>query len=84
MCLGDYRGPKKAKVIIKYILARNRREQETLAYRTYVTDSLRLSAENKYINERWVDMIRPKKQEDVNALSIVLDVMKRAGLVMEE
>ena len=53
-----------------------------MAFKTYVTDSLHLMGQNKYIGHRWYDEVRPKVYEDVNAAEVVDDVVKRAGLVI--
>lgn len=44
----------------------------------YVTDSLHLSPEGKLIARRWADLVAPG--EDVDAESIISDVVARAGL----
>lgn len=56
-----------------------------MAYRSYVTDSLKLNAEGKYLVDRYIDIIRPQKgskQEKVKmtADEIALSIISRAGL----
>ena len=46
-----------------------------MAFKTYVTDSLHLMGQNKYLGRRWYDEIRPKVYEDVNAAAVVEDVV---------
>lgn len=53
-----------------------------MAFKTYVTDSLHLMGQNKYLGHRWYDEVRPKVYEDVDATAVVDDVAKRAGLVI--
>lgn len=53
-----------------------------MAFKTYVTDSLHLMGQNKYLGNRWYDEVRPKVYEDVNAAAVVEDVVERAGLVV--
>lgn len=53
-----------------------------MAFKTYVTDSLHLMGQNKYLGHRWYDEVRPKVYEDVDATTVVDDVVKRAGLVI--
>lgn len=53
-----------------------------MAFKTYVTDSLHLMGQNKYLGHRWYDQVRPKVYEDVDAAAVVNDVAKRAGLVV--
>ena len=53
-----------------------------MAYMAYVTDSLHLAGQNKYLGHKWYDTVRPKVYEDVDAATVVNDVAKRAGLVI--
>lgn len=57
---------------------------------TYITDAIRLIAENtanisrgKYMAERYYDCIHPKKQDTRTGDEIVEDIIKRAGLVVK-
>lgn len=52
-----------------------------MAFKVYVTDSLYLMGQRKFIGLRWYEQVRPKVYEDVDAAAVVADVMKRAGLV---
>lgn len=63
---------------MRYVSALDAREQETEAFRIYVTDSLRLSGEGKYIAERYIDLLRPPRE--TNAKEIIDDVITRGGL----
>ena len=49
------------------------------SYRIYVTDSLQLSAEGKYISKRWWSMVDPHKKE-MDADRVISDIVNRAGL----
>lgn len=49
------------------------------SYRIYVTDSLRLKAEGKYISKRWWAIVHPA-QEDADPEAIISDIIERAGL----
>ena len=60
------------------------------AYRIYVTDALRIVAENtarfasgNYIKARYVDMIEPKKQDNRTCEGITADIVARCGLVVK-
>lgn len=60
------------------------------AYRVYVTDSLKLIAENtanfakgQYMKARYYDIITPKKLDTRTGDEIVEDIIKRAGLVVK-
>ena len=67
----------------------NQQAKDT-AYRLYVTDSLKLIAENtanfakgQYMKARYYDIITPKKQDTRTGDEIVEDIIKRAGLVVK-
>ena len=71
-------------------MARLNERAKTEAYRIYVTDALRIVAENtaryaggNYIKARYADMIEPKKQDNRTGDEIVADIIKRAGLVVK-
>lgn len=53
-----------------------------MTYMAYVTDSLHLAGQNKYLGHKWYDTVRPKVHEDVDAAEVVADVASRAGLVI--
>lgn len=53
-----------------------------MAFKVYVTDSLYLMGQHKFIGRRWYDQVRPKVHEDIDAVTVVADVTKRAGLVV--
>ena len=60
------------------------------AYRVYVTDCLKLIAENtanisrgQYMESRYYDIIHPAKVDTRTGDEIVEDVIKRAGLVVK-
>lgn len=49
------------------------------SYRIYVTDSLMLSAEGKYISKRWWSMVDTNREE-IDAEHVISDIVNRAGL----
>ena len=60
------------------------------AYRIYVTDALRIVAENtaryaggNYIKARYADIIEPKKQDNRTCEEITADIVARCGLVVK-
>lgn len=67
---------------MKYCNRRFRREQEDMAYRTYVTDSLYLRDRGKSHSKRWIDIVRPRSAEDVDPQAVLDDLAERAGLVI--
>lgn len=65
---------------MRYVEARiddfNREE----AYRFYVTKSLQLVPQNKYISTSYEDVLKPKKIDNRSGDEIAIDIMERAGL----
>lgn len=64
-------------------------EQKEFAYHVYVTDSLKLIAENtaKYaggihLTKRWADIVEQKPADTRTGAEIARDVIKAAGLVI--
>ena len=63
----------------------NQQAKDT-AYRVYVTDCLKLIAENTgniSLKSRYYDIIPPKKVDARTGDEIVADIIKRAGLVVK-
>ena len=63
----------------------NQQAKDT-AYRVYVTDCLKLIAENTgniSLKLRYYDIIKPKKEDNRTGDEIVEDIIKRAGLVVK-
>ena len=63
----------------------NQQAKDT-AYRVYVTDCLKLIAENTgniSLKLRYYDIIQPKKADTRTGDEIVEDIIKRAGLVVK-
>lgn len=68
-------------------MARLNEKAKTEAYRIYVTDALRLVAENtaRYaggncIKARYIDVVEPKKQDNRTCEEITADIVARCGL----
>lgn len=71
-------------------MARLNEKARNDAYRIYVTDTLRIVAENtaryaggNYIKARYADIIEPKKQDNRTCEEITADVVARCGLVVK-
>ena len=62
--------------------ARYRKERDEVTFKVYVTDSLYLMGQHKFLNRRWYDIARPKVYEDIDAAAVVADITQRAGLVV--
>ena len=50
------------------------------AYRFYVTRSLQLAPQNKYISATYDELLKPKKVDNRTGDEIAADIIKRAGL----
>lgn len=53
-----------------------------MAFKVYVTDSIYLMGQRKFIGSRWYEQVRPKAYEDIDAAAVAADVTMRAGLVV--
>ena len=72
-------------------MARLNEKARNDAYRIYVTDALRLVAENTaryasgdYIKVRYADIIEPKKQDNRTCEEITADIVERCGLTIKK
>lgn len=72
-------------------MARYKEIQERKVYRIYVTDALRIVAENtakyaggNYIKARYIEVIEPKQQDNRSCEEITADIVARCGLVVKE
>lgn len=72
---------------MRYAQARHQSRQRDLAYRIFVTDGIRILTENtanfaggKLMNNRFYDMLKPKKSDNRTGEMIVADVLSRIGV----
>ncbi len=80
--MGKYKG-NNIKTLLRYALARYTSHQRDMAYRIYVTESLRAIGKGGYIKPRFVDLIKPKKHETEDTRTgeeIAFDVLNRIGI----
>lgn len=77
-CYGDYSGQRNIKRFGRYVMAKLEEWNYDYAYRLYVTESLRLQGEQKYIGTSFEEILHPPKE--IDGAQIVADIMKRAGL----
>ena len=66
--LGEYRGPSRFHAFVMYALTRRRERAREMAYRVYVTDSLRMAPQGQYLSRRYADLIRPRQEIDADAI----------------
>lgn len=72
------------KPFLAYARARENTESVTRSYRAYVTDSLQLSGQNKYLATRWADSLAEETHDSRTPEEIVAGIIQRAGLTLEE
>ena len=70
-------------MFLRYAISRFKYEQDEMAYRVYVTDSIYYKGHNQMINKRFFDMLN-EKVDNRNGDEIALDVMNKAGLRFKE
>lgn len=68
---------------MRYTATRYKREKREEAYRFYVTDSLSYGPQNKYITQRYADLIKPKATDNRSGDEIAADVIRTLGLKFE-
>ena len=65
-------------------MTRYSKEYRDVVYKMYVTDSLQLNPQNKYLTAKYSDLIDTDKVVDTrSADEIALDVILNAGLVVK-
>lgn len=74
-----------------YCLSRYRKDNLDTAYRVYVTDALKVIAENtsrfnggSYMNARFTDIINPKPEETRTADEIITGITDKLRKLREE
>lgn len=65
---------------MRYVEARIEQERRDEAYRIYVTKSLQLSPQSKYITASYSDIMKPQKEDTRTGDEIARDIIKLAGL----
>lgn len=65
---------------MRYVEARINQESREEAYRIYVTRSLQLAPQHKYMQKSYGDLLEQKKVDTRTGDEIAEDIMKRAGL----
>lgn len=68
---------------MRYVEARFDEYQREEAYRIYISKSLQLAPQGKWLQASYREMIKPKKIDNRSGDDIAMDIMKRAGLKFE-
>lgn len=69
---------------MRYVEARIDEFYREQAYRVYITTSLRLIPQNKFISSSYQDILAPKNTDKLNANDIINDIISRAELKFGE
>ena len=70
---------------MRYAISRFKYEQQEMAYRIYMSDSLFYYTQNQRLTHRYADFITNKiKIDNRSSDEIVMDVMNNAGLRFKE
>ena len=69
---------------MRYVNARFDAEDRERAYRIFVTNSLQLIPQQKYITTSFQDLLSPAKTDGRSGDEIAADVMAKAGLSFME
>ena len=65
---------------MRYVEARLSEYDREAAYRIYITKSLQLAPQSKYLVETYEDWLNPKKEDTRSGDEIALEVIQKAGL----
>ena len=68
---------------MRYVEARFDEYNRDEAYRIYISKSLQLIPQDKYLTKNYSDILKPEKKDDRSGEDIVSDIMLKAGLKFE-
>lgn len=68
---------------MRYVEARFDEYNRDEAYRIYVSRSLQLAPQDKYITKNYTELLKPQKIDTRSGEDIVSDIMLKAGLKFE-
>jgi len=69
---------------MRYVEARAEEDDRELTYRIFITRSLQLIPQNKYLKKDFYEYLNPVVEDNRSGDEIALDIMHRAGLHFEE
>ena len=65
---------------MRYVLARLSQDRREETYRIFVTESLRLIPQDRYLTKRYTEIVNPQPQDKRTGDEVVMDIIERAGL----
>lgn len=65
---------------MRYVEARLGKYKREETYRFFVTESLRLAPQHKFLTKSYREFLKPQKIDTRNGDEIAIDVIKKAGL----
>lgn len=68
---------------MRYVEARFDEYNRDEAYRIYVSKSLQLIPQDKYLTKNYSDILKPEQKDNRSGEDIVSDIMLKAGLKFE-
>lgn len=69
---------------MRYVEARIDEYNREEAYRFYISKSLQLIPQNKYLKVEYTDLLKPQEVDLRSADEIAADIIQRAGLHFED
>lgn len=68
---------------MRYVMAKKAEHDEEVVFRTYLAESVRLGAQNKYLRKSYFDVVHPQPIDTRSGDEIAEDVINRLGLKVE-
>ena len=81
---GEYRGKREIKPFLRYVEARIDENNREEAYRLFISESVRLAPQGKYITKSYSDIFEQRQIETRSGDEIAMDVITNAGLIFGE
>lgn len=81
LCYGNYTGKRDLYLFSRYVYSQIHKEFVEYAYKLYVTENLRLQGENKYLSQKFHEIINPP--EEVDPKELVDNFIKKSGITLE-
>ena len=82
-CYGEYRGRRELAPFLRYVRARCEADEEEYAFRSYLTETLRLQQQGKRFGRSWTEIVDRRPRPERSGDEIALEVIRGAGLCVE-